>query len=230
MLLRIIIAMLLSNLAQAGSDCEGETSDNMKNCLLSKAWKLEYNKKNIQVYMRHRDDSDIYEMFLSTGLAASAQKTYETLADFGRYTEFMPDTLACSQFVVDNDEMQLVWQRINFNWLFNLIIDDQYYLIDVELDDSKSDTGRYRIDWKLASHELYKLHRASGKKCTEGRRIKSNEGYWEVAERSDGKSDVTYYLRTAPSGWLVEKLNHIVAWITRTEAPKTLLRLKKRVE
>ena len=228
--LSLCMTALLIPSVYAGSNCESTAIEKMDSCLKTQSWTLEYNKHGNRVYMRHKSDSDIYELFLTTKIAAAAEKIYQTLVEFDRYTEFMPDTLACSEFVNPEDTSLMAWQRINFNWLFNFVIDDQYYLIDVELKPAQTENKLYRINWKLSSDEHHQQYRGKGKRCTRGRKIKANNGYWEITQINDEQSSVNYYLHTAPSGWLVEKLDAVVAWVTRSEAPETLLRLKKRVE
>ena len=228
MLRWIIILTLYIPLAQAGSNCESKSSAGLEACLLSNHWTREHNTEGITVYMRHK--GDVYELFMKTRIKAPASQIYRTLSDFNRYTKFMPKGLACSKVMVDNGDKLYAWQRINFNWLFNIFINDQFYLIDVDLDDSRAVDGSYRLAWQLASNELHQRHRATGKKCTEGKKIKSNIGYWEITEHADGQSDVNYYVHLTPSGGLAENFAGFVAWVTREAAPETLLKLKQRVE
>lgn len=228
MLSLYVMLTLYASTANAGSDCNNKVADDLDTCLLNHQWTREHSVKGITVYMRHK--GEIYELFMKTRINAPAAIIYRTLADFNRYTEFMPRGLNCSKVMVNNGDSLYAWQRINFNWFFNIFIDDQFYLIDVSLDDDKATDHYYRVTWKLGSDSLHQRHRATGRKCTEGEKIKSNIGYWEISGQKNGQSEVNYYAYLTPSGRLAENLGSLVAWVTREAAPKTLLKLKQRVE
>ena len=219
----------VAGIAHAGSDCEHVTFTHAEQCLNNHSWTHALNKKGATVYMRHIPGSARYELYMLGKVNAPASKIFSVLVDYDTYTDFMPETLTCSLTLDSVQGKKLVWQQIDFPGLLNLVVDDQYYLIEISQRDTRDRTESYRISWTLASEQAHQQHAPAEDRCRKGRKIGANEGYWEVEPDGQGASNVKYYLYTQPAGWAVEQLAEIVAGITRKEAPATMQALRSRV-
>lgn len=160
-------------------------------------WVLVARTDGIEVFNRAHAGSPLKEV-IATGLVeAPPARVWQVLRDFENYPKTMPYTDESKVMVrEDGERITHLYAVINAP-----LVSKRDYTVRL-VDESKD--GRYLMTWKPSE---------KGPALRNGViRVTTNEGYWLLEPRDDGKrTHVVYYLFTDPGGslptWLVNSVN-----------------------
>lgn len=187
--------------AAASSFCTNTEPASIERRLLAEGWKRSGGDREIGVYSRRVQGSDLHEVLAVARIDAPPERLLSVVGDYERYPDFMPYV---EKTVVEkrNGESAWIFQQLDFPWP----ISNRYYTIRLNTT-ARQDKGDYRVEWTLADANEFRREGT-------GVRTPVNNGHWELCATNGGKSTlVTYYVHTHPGGtlpaWAVNMANEI---------------------
>ena len=157
-------------------------------------WELAAEPEGIKVYRRQVEGSDVREMRAIGLINATPKEVFDVIQDLGSYEKNMPYTAEAKVLSRSPDGKDvLFYSRLN-----TPMVDERDYIIALKDEsDWKDGKGFYKISWTAAPKEQDNL--MPEKKDVV--RVRTNNGYWLLEPREDGKKTfATYYVYTVPGG------------------------------
>jgi ribosome-associated toxin RatA of RatAB toxin-antitoxin module len=218
---RTLLQLLLALLACAGADrsfaalCAQHAQVMTEGAGAAHGWKFMAETAGVRTYNRAPSSSSIHEVLAKATIDHPPERLFAVISDYERYPEFMP-YVKRSEVVRKQNDVRWVFQHL----VFPFPVSDRQYTIKISDVESRPKDGFYCVEWSLDKD-------APAKRDVSGITPAFNDGFWILRQLDQGKTEVSYFLHTDPSGWLP-------AWIinmaNREALPAVMQALRQRVE
>jgi hypothetical protein len=153
-------------------------------------WELSAEEKGFKIYGRAKAGSDVREMKAVGVMEASPQEIWSVVRDLDSYKRTMPYTEEAKVLSREKDDkVVLFYSRLN-----TPMVARRDYII--KLVDESDDKGNLKVSWSAVNDQDALMPVKD-----DIVRVRTNDGYWLLEPREEGKkTQVTYYIYTAPGG------------------------------
>ncbi len=159
---------------------------------IGQGWQLVKEVEGIRIFHRRMHGSAYPQAMARTVFGAPPQRVHAVVSDYDHFADFIPYILE-SKTLGRREGIRWVYQRLRFPGP----ISDRRYIIRVEDLLGQARDGYYRVQWRLASNEIYPIPNRSGVVPT----IMS--GFWDLRPAADGtETDAAYVVHLDPGGML----------------------------
>ncbi len=163
-------------------------------CADAPRWELAAEPEGVKVYRRQVEGSEVREMRAIGLIKATPKEVFDVIQDLENYPKQMPYTAEAKVLSKSTDG-----KEVNFYSRLNtpMVAERDYIILIKDESDWKEGKGFYKISWTAAAKEQDSL--MPEKKDVV--RVRTNNGYWLLEPREDGKTTfATYYVYTVPGG------------------------------
>lgn len=157
------------------------------NLFAQQDWQLKKNTDGIKVYYRTAADSDVKELKIVTEIDAPAEAVMKVLGDVTRHPEWIYSCTKTEELKKEDNEI-FFYEKLDFPWPL-----------------SDRDIIGHLVITKDASGKITTVNNSAPDYLPEKKdivRIKESKATWILTPQADGKTNMTYFLRSHPGGAL----------------------------